>query len=114
MKVRCVYVWGINRLRVPSQARLSRLWKGYKRNTEIGHTNTDDTHEYIQRVNNNTCMHKQTHVRIHQERESQKMKIKFFRVKIVRGEILCNSTKWMQVEYSKLNLRLILKHGVSA
>ena len=71
MWVRCVYVWGINRLRVPSQARLSRLWKGYKRNTEIGHTNTDDTHEYIQRVNNNTCMHKQTHVRIHQKRESE-------------------------------------------
>ena len=43
----------------------------YKRNAEIGHTNTDDTHKYIQRVNNNTCMHKQTHVRIHQERESE-------------------------------------------
>ena len=37
-------------LRVPSQARLSRLWKGYKRNTEIGHTNTDDTHKYIRRT----------------------------------------------------------------
>ena len=107
-----MYVWGINRLRVPSQARLSRLWKGYKRNTEIGQTNTDDTHEYIQRVNNNTCMHK--HMCGFIKRESQKMKIKFFRVKIVRGEILCNSTKWMQVEYSKLNLRLILKHGLSA
>ena len=51
-----------------AQPVMEGIQEEYRNHTQIQmiHINT-----YNVRVNNNTCMHKQTHVRIHQERESE-------------------------------------------